>query len=278
VASAAPFTWSVARFRSTVVGEYELRVFASEVQRQWWGGMQRDNLPGAPLTVTLSPAAADHQRCTVNLAGLKERPGGMIVGMAGREATLTVVARDRFNNPATFAGQRLRVDAVGPADVMLNGAGSTPSEQRFTGTLAKSGSYTLRASVAGRSIAGFPRNLQVVAAQTDPMQCQIRGDALTGVVVGDMTRASLTAHDRFSNACLEGGDQVLVRMLGPAGSVDADVVDYGDGTYGLTFTVPRAGEWRAHLAVNGDENPNPVARFTAAQGRLTANQGGAVLV
>jgi hypothetical protein len=27
-----------------------------------------------------------------------------------------------------------------------------------------------------------------------------------------------------------------------------NVVDYGDGTYGLTFTVPRAGDWRAHLA------------------------------
>jgi hypothetical protein len=267
-----PATWSIARFRATVVGEYELRVFASEVQRQWWGGMQRDNLPGAPLKVVLSPAAADHQRSTVTLSGLKERPGGMIVGMAGREATLTVVARDRFNNPSTFVGQRLCVDAVGPADVALQGAGSTPSEQRFTGVIVKSGSYTLRASVAGRSLAGFPRNLQVVAAQTDPMQCQIRGDALAGVVVADSTRASLTAHDRFGNACLEGGDQVMVRMLGPAGSVDAEVVDYGDGTYGLAFTVPRAGEWRAHLAVNGDENPDAVARFTAVQGRLTANQ------
>jgi hypothetical protein len=80
--AAAP-TWSVARFRSTVVGEYELRVFATEVQRQWWGGMQRENLPGAPLRVTLSPAAGDPQRSTVELSGLKERPGGMIVGMAG---------------------------------------------------------------------------------------------------------------------------------------------------------------------------------------------------
>ena len=107
---------------------------------------------------------------------------------------------------------------------------------------------------------------------TDPTQCRIRGDAMTGVAVGELTRASLTAHDRFGNSCLEGGDQVMVRLLGPAGSVDADVADYGDGTYGLAFTVPRAGEWRAHVAVNGAENPAPLARFTARQGRLTANQ------
>ena len=107
---------------------------------------------------------------------------------------------------------------------------------------------------------------------TDPTQCRIRGDAMTGVAVGELTRASLTAHDRFGNSCLEGGDQVMVRLLGPAGSVDADVADYGDGTHGLAFTVPRAGEWRAHVAVNGAENPAPLARFTARQGRLTANQ------
>ena len=268
-------SYSVARFRGTVVGEYELRVFASERERQWWGGMQRDCLPGAPLTLELLPAAADHQRCTIAFDGLKERPGGMIVGMAGREAVLVVSARDRFNNPAAFDGHaktRVRIDAAGPAEVAFESAGASPNELRFAAALVKSGSYTLRASVGGRSIAGFPRNLQIVATQTDPTRCHVRGDALNGVTVGDVTRASLTAHDRFGNACLEGGDQVMVRLLGPAGSVDADVFDYGDGTYGLTFAVPRPGEWRAHLAVNGDENPTPVAKFTASQGRLTANQ------
>ena len=103
----------------------------------------------------------------------------------------------------------------------------------------------------------------------------IRGDALVvsgGVVVGAVTKASLVARDRFGNACLEGGDNVMVRLLGPAGATDADVVDYGDGTYGLAFTVPRAGEWRAHVAVNGVENPAPLARFAAVQGRLNAGQ------
>ena len=263
---------TVARFRAHEAGEYELRVFSIEAQRQWWGGMQRDNLPGAPLRVRLEAAPADHARCAVSLSGFKERPGGMLVGMAGREATVTVVARDKFGNPTTFSDERLRVDAVGPADVAFAPSGASDAERRFTGALVKSGSYTLRVAVGGRNVAGYPRNLQVVASMTDPTQCRIRGDAMTGVVVGDMTRASLTAHDRFGNSCLEGGDQVMVRLLGPAGSVDADVVDYGDGTYGLTFTVPRAGEWRAHVAVNGAENPAPLARFTAAQGRLTANQ------
>ena len=136
----------------------------------------------------------------------------------------------------------------------------------------RSGSYTLRVTLAGRAVAGFPRNLQVVAARTDPTRCVVRGDALEGIRVGETAKASVVAHDAFGNSCLEGGDQVMVRLLGPAGSVDADVVDYGDGTYGLSFSVPRAGTWRAHLAVNGGENPDPVAEFVASQGVLAANQ------
>ena len=262
---------AVARFRAHEVGEYDLSIFAVEAERQWWGGMQRDPLPGAPLKVRLEAARADTVRCAVSLSGFKERPGGTLVGAAGREATVTIEARDAFGNPAAFSDERLRVDAVGPADVAFAPSGASAAERRFAGALVKSGSYTLRVG-RGRNVAGYPRNLQVVASMTDPTQCRIRGDAMTGVAVGELTRASLTAHDRFGNSCLEGGDQVMVRLLGPAGSVDADVADYGDGTYGLAFTVPRAGEWRAHVAVNGAENPAPLARFTARQGRLTANQ------
>ena len=285
--------WSIARFRADEAGEYTLRVFAAESQRRWWGGLARDVLPGAPMSVTLAPAAPDRSKCVVKLTGAKERPGGMLVAMAGREATVAVLARDTFGNPTTFGSEfyddnetkedarandatsRVRVDAVGPDDVAFTASGSSNAERKFTGAPAKSGSYVVRVTVGGRAVAGFPRNLQVVAAQTDPTQCVIRGDSLVavgGVVVGDVTRASLVARDRFGNACLEGGDQVMVRLLGPAGATDADVVDYGDGTYGLAFTVPRAGEWRAHVAVNGAENPEPLARFTAVQGRLSAGQ------
>ena len=61
---------------------------------------------------------------------------------------------------------------------------------------------------------------------------------------------------------------IEVRLLGPAGSVDADVADFGDGTYGLSFTVPRAGDWRVQLAVNGEENPNPIARLKVRRCKL----------
>ena len=187
-------TWQIARFRATECGEYELRVFATETQRQWWGGMPRNNLPGAPLRLTLTPAPADPARSRVKLGGLKERPGGMLVGMAGREASVTVTAVDKYDNPAEFGDLKLRVDAMGPADVTFRKESDDGSSCRFFGSPERSGSYTLRVTLAGRTVAGFPRNLQVVAARTDPTRCVVRGDALEGIRVGETPRrrSSLT--------------------------------------------------------------------------------------
>ena len=127
--------------------------------------------------------------------------------------------------PPRPARAHVLVDAVGPEDVsFVAAAAGVPGERAFAGVPATSGSYVVRVSMGGRPVAGFPRNLQVVAAQTDPTQCVIRGDALAaggGVVVGDVTKASLVARDRSGNACLEGGDRVR-RLLGPAGATDAD--------------------------------------------------------
>ena len=154
----------------------------------------------------------------VKLSGLKERPGGMLVGMAGRDASVTVTAVDKYDNPAEFGDLKLRVDAMGPADVTFRKESDDGSSCRFFGSPERSGSYTLRVTLAGRTVAGFPRNLQVVAARTDPTRCVVRGDALEGIRVGESAKASVVAHDAFGNSCLEGGDQVMVRLLGPRGA------------------------------------------------------------
>ena len=72
--------------------------------------------------------------------------------------------------------------------------------------------------------------------------------------------------------CLEGGDRLTARLLGPAGSIDADISDFGDGTYRMAFVVPRTGEWKVYLAVNGVENTKSATSFIAKQGGLTAKQ------
>ena len=263
---------AIAKFRATETGKYSLRVFTADVQRQWWGGMQRDCIEGAPLSVILSPALADASRSSVQLSGIRERGGGMLLGLAGRQMAVAVFARDRFNNEAVFSDQRLRVDAVGVSNVVFSLSTKEDGEWLFTSSLQRAGTYSLRVTVDGKPVHGFPRNLQIVAAQTDPRACVIRGDSLNSVVAGEVTKCLVTAADRYQNVCLEGGDRLTARLVGPAGSIDADVSDFGDGTYRLVFVVPRSGEWRIFLAVNGVENPKPATSFMANQGGLTSKQ------
>jgi hypothetical protein len=263
---------AIAKFRATAVGKYSLRIFTADVSRQWWGGVQRDCISGAPFDVVLSPAMADATRSSVKLSGIRERGGGMLLGLAGRQMAIVISARDKFNNEAIFTDERLRVDAVGVANAVFSLSSKENGEAVFTGSLQRAGTYSLRVTVDGKAVHGFPRNLQVVAAQTDPRFCSIRGDALNTVIAGEVTKVLVNAADRYQNVCLEGGDRLTARLLGPAGSIDADTTDFGDGTYRLTFVVPRAGEWRVYLAVNGVENPKPSTSFVASQGGLTSQQ------
>ena len=263
---------AVAKFRATAVGKYSLRIFTADVSRQWWGGVQRDCISGAPFDVMLSPALADATRSSVKLSGIRERGGGMLLGLAGRQMAIVINARDKFNNEAVFTDERLRVDAIGVANAVFSLSSKESGEAVFTGSLQRAGTYSIRVTVDGKAVHGFPRNLQVVAAQTDPRFCSIRGDALNTVIAGEVTKVLVNAADRYQNVCLEGGDRLTARLLGPAGSIDADTTDFGDGTYRLTFVVPRAGEWRVYLAVNGVENPKPSTSFVASQGGLTSQQ------
>lgn len=263
---------AIAKFRATEIGKYSLRVFTADVQRQWWGGMQRDCIEGAPLSLVLTPANADASRSSVQLSGIRERGGGMLLGLAGRQMAVAIFARDRFNNEAIFKDERLRVDVVGVANTVFSQSQKEAGECLFTSALQRAGTYSLRVTVDGKPVHGFPRNLQVVAAQTDPRSCMIRGDALNSVTAGEITKCLVTAADRYHNVCLEGGDRLTARLLGAAGSIDADVSDFGDGTYRLVFVVPRSGEWKIYLAVNGVENPKPSTSFIASQGGLTSKQ------
>ena len=166
---------ALAKFRATESGKYTLRVFTADVTRQWWGGVQRECIQGAPIELVLEASTADASRSSVQLSGIRERGGSMLLGLAGRQMAVVVFARDRFNNEAVFDKERLRVDAVGATNSVFALSSKEAGEVMFTNALQRAGTYSLRVTVEGKAVHGFPRNLQVVAAQTHPRFCSIRG-------------------------------------------------------------------------------------------------------
>ena len=65
------------------------------------------------------------------------------------------------------------------------------------------------------------------------------------MTVGHPVTLTLHTADAYSNACLQGGDQVRVKLEGPAGSklTAASVKDFGNGAYGIIFSPDAAGRW-----------------------------------
>lgn len=52
-------------------------------------------------------------------------------------------------------------------------------------------------------------------------RCRLDGEALQGLVVGQLAKLTLAARDRFGNACASGGEDVDVELRGPAGLLNA---------------------------------------------------------
>ena len=96
--------------------------------------------------------------------------------------------------------------------------------------------------------------LQVVAGPCDPDRCVISGDALGNCKTGTPHALLLQAADRFGNPRSMGGDMIEVYAKprnGQGAREDADVVDNGDGTYAVTFTLVEATRHDVHCVVNG---------------------------
>ena len=146
----------VARFPSSAeAGEYDLSIFAVEAEASVVGRHAARSSPRRAAQGSSGGCAGGYRPVRGVFVGRQGTPRrDDLVGAAGREATVTIEARDAFGNPAAFSDERLRVDAVGPADVAFAPSGASAAERRFAGALVKSGSYTLRVAVGGRNVAG----------------------------------------------------------------------------------------------------------------------------
>lgn len=91
------------------------------------------------------------------------------------------------------------------------------------------------------------------------------------MTVGQAVMLTLHTADAYSNACLQGGDQVHVHLDGPAGSAltAATVEDFGNGAYGISFSPDAAGRWTIMPRFVGQCLPQ--AEHVFAQGDISTD-------
>ena len=248
--------WNSTRERYDV--SYTPTVSGSSSVRVTMGG---SDVTDSPFAGAVSPGAADAAKSLVYGAGVR----GAVVNGAGR---VVVRAADSNGNYVVNGGDPFRawvVDAAtgaGYADVELtdNGDGTYSAEwtPSTTGT-----EYELNVLLRGTPVAGSPyRGLKAVSAvgAATPAMFEATGDGLERAVAGERATFRIEAADADGVGLAVGGSDLTVTLTwtpssggasqtktlakknaGDAGADDTDVVlDNGDGTYAVTYTVTAA--------------------------------------
>jgi hypothetical protein len=107
---------------------------------------------------------------------------------------------------------------------------------------------------------------------TDAANCIAYGPGLeAGNLDTHPANFTIEARDKNGNPRKEGGDKFDVDIQGPNGPIHADVVDNGDGTYGVTYQPDDAGVHDIAVTLDGTPIKGSTFHVDILPGAFAAN-------
>uniref|UniRef100_A0A672PU65 RING-type E3 ubiquitin transferase n=1 Tax=Sinocyclocheilus grahami TaxID=75366 RepID=A0A672PU65_SINGR len=111
-------------------------------------------------------------------------------------------------------------------------------------------------NLSAGEVQGFPVVGVVHATTVDPSKCTIQGEGVEGGREGQRGEFTLLCRDSSGEQMGRGGDPVLVSIVHKERkgcSVEAAVVDNGDGSYGVSYTPAEAGLYSVWVCVKAQD-------------------------
>jgi filamin len=183
--------------------------------------------PVASAPVRRRPFAA---HCTAGGAG---RRGST----AGEPATFRVATFDRDGVPLDFGGATIAGSLNGePLSVADDGNGTYKCAYVET----RAGQFALAVTVDGSAIKGSPFQVTIAPSAPSAAHAVVTGDGARQAFTDEPALIEIQTRDQYGNACVTGGAQITVQVMGGENNdlVDGVVTDNGDGTYDAVYVVP----------------------------------------
>jgi len=237
------------------------------------------HVAGSPFAINVVPGAADYPHSTASGPGLT-----LTSPVAGEPALFTIQAADQMGNNKTVGGDTFTVQLHGPVDFDL-APYLTPEyigggKYAVSYTALKTGNYTVSIKAGGTAefhsdnsgthiycgsgstakCSPFPitvrpgRTVRQTTTASDIANEPL--DALVEAAAGDVARFSIQAKDTFGNNHLIGDDTDEFKVLLTHQSNEkiryrGNILDNGDSTYEVDYTVLTAGNYTVDVLYQG---------------------------
>jgi len=204
-----------------------------------FGGHIKDS----PFTVHIQGAGAGNSYAT---------GPGVEGALVGKDAPFTIHSVTPDGKPCQAGGSNFTATVSGPeniGDVRIgdNGDGTYTGVYR----VSKPGHYTVEITLEGERIKGSPYKLLILNAHAGKSYAE--GPGLEGGQQNKEGVFTIFAVGPDGKRVASGGDPFEVAVKGPGGdSVRPAQVDNGDGTYTVTYTPRKYGDYEISVQLHGE--------------------------
>ncbi|KYQ96878.1 gelation factor [Tieghemostelium lacteum] len=244
-------------FAATVVGNNDQQALAVKLVDNQNGIYDCSYLPTLPQTYTLrvtlegeevvnSPWSPKIDGATVQSNAYGP---GLEGGLVGQPAKFKIQSRDDNGQPLTEGGDEFAVTVTGPngqipASLSDNGDGSYDASY----TPVKGGEHTVVVTIRGEPLAQGSSHPTIFNSDVNQSYCE--GPGFEKAQARRQTEFKIHSVHSDGKHATEGGDPFDVSIHGPH-EVNVSISDNEDGSYTVTYTPAKDGEYEIHVTLDG---------------------------
>ncbi len=202
------------------------------------------DVSGSPVTFTAmaTPGALD-----AGNSGVSASPAAITASSGSSRSTITVTARDGFDNP--IPGATVTLSATGDGNALTQPAQPTGSDGATTGVLSATapGDHVVSATIGGTPIA---ETATVTVSAGTPSAARSVATVPEGTA-GQGTSVEIRLKDAQGNDVTGRASVISVSVSGANPKSSLSVTDQGGGRYTAAYTPTKAGTDRVQVRVSG---------------------------
>jgi len=220
------------KYSPTDPGTYNIDV----VERNPAKPLFYDHLKNSPVTVQIDPGV-DASQCIAYGPGLE--PGNLDT----KPSSFTIQARDKNGVPMKEGGTPFIIDIQGPegpvkADMVDNGDGT----------------YDVSYQPNGAGPHDISVTLDDIPIKGSTFHVDIKPGAFAGNTFIKGYTFVVQSVDKRGDSLVEGGQNVEVKIEGPAGKIPVKLTDNNDGTYTAHYELTKKGQYTIDVTVDGQSS------------------------